>query len=663
MSDVSESTYLINPLGADDGGTVLLDPMDIPGVDSGDPRGVIPRSRLQGPLQVNIPMWNPRPEPLLDEPHIVRLRWVWAGVDEVVDSRQVFGPPPPLPAVISLEVPLSRLTDEGSGTAQLYYTVQDSFGGVSVLNPRRTLTIDLDSPELLNPLDTVDFVVAPTPNVDEQYLLDNVPVAFNIPFYTVRADRDRIEFYLSNRDNPPLSAADAEYVIALASDPLVAYVDPDIFRRLNNGDAYIFYRIFDEAGNFSSQSAGLLFQLALTPLPSNLPRPQIRPPAYDDGLIKRDDARRGVFMRIDPAYDDWAPGDQVIAYWNARPTVPQPVLSFPCDVEIPWLTLRGPAPVLIPEAAVVRYEIIRGALPPFRSLSERFNVDLTIAGQDHPNAPALLNPTLASVTVIGRGSKTPNQLNHLDRGLAAQAYVPLFADPVAGQLLSLFWNGVGPVASHPVQLGEVGGQLVWFTDIPWNLIEGTVNPRLPVHYLTSNGVNEQQSPPTFVNVDVTALIDFTPPQVQHTLTSEYVTCCSSPSPLYGVHWLIPGNIGLQLNDEVRFHWQGYARNNWVDPIAGTEYEETIQVLQPHIDNGIKVVVEPFDRTLEPMREYGSAVASFEVWRNLGKVGDSRPDVKGSGHIRVDLTFPTGGFCKPGDVISCTSDGKATLVKD
>ena len=84
MSDVSESTYLIKPLGADDGGTVLLDPMDIPGVDSGDPRGLIPRSRLQGPLQVNIPMWNPRPE-ALDEPHTVRHHWGCAGVEEGVD--------------------------------------------------------------------------------------------------------------------------------------------------------------------------------------------------------------------------------------------------------------------------------------------------------------------------------------------------------------------------------------------------------------------------------------------------------------------------------------------------------------------------------------------------------------------------------------------------
>lgn len=659
MSDTYESAISADSSRLYDNGPLALAPMIIPGVDPLDPEGLIPAALMLAPLEVLIPQWGPPPE-TLDTPHILTLYWARGGTVVYSAFLTVNAPPPPLPIEHQMFIPVVVLRAM-SGPVELYYSVTDSFGGVTVLDPKRTLTVDMDEPQLLNPADHLEFVVPPSPVMDEDYLLANPLVAFHVPSYSGRNDGDVLHFYTSNLANPPVAREDGVYEWVSSSEPLIAYLPADVFRGLDNGDAYIFFRIFDKAGNFSDRSAGLQFRLGLIPLPSDLPFPEIYPPErYSDLLINREDARAGIFVRIG-SYTDWAPGDQVVVYWKGRPTSLHPVDTFPTDVPIPWTVLRGPlTDTLAPETVPVRYEIIRGALPAFPSFGIRVNVNLTIAGQDHANAPALLNPDLSLAEVRGLVSNLPNVVNHDDNPAGARARVFLYEKPEPGQVLRFFWNGVGPVASYTVQAGDVEGQLVFSTVIPWAVMAGFIHPALPVYYTTSNGVNDQQSENTFVNVNTGTLISFPSPILKHTLVggAGYLSCCSKPEVFYGVHWHIANDLRFERDDVVRFFWAGYPTNNWEGPvIEESRYAESKSFDNDYdLINGLDFTVAPYEEKVIPMCDFGSAQVFYQVRRRGVLIGESEPR-----RIRIDLNYAGGGYCKAGDLINCSATGQATRV--
>ncbi|NCE93930.1 hypothetical protein [Pseudomonas sp. L13] len=646
--------------GASSAGVLALGPMDIPGVDPLDPRGLVPVSLMLAPLLVRIPMWLPAPEPL-DTPHRVLLLWLSNGLERQADLKLINAPPPPLPAFVDMHVPLGMLR-ERSGTVELYYRVIDSEGQVSELDPKVTLTIDMESPELLRPDDQLSFVIPPITGVDETYLASNDPIRFNVSPYRGRDAYDRIEFFLSNSPNPAAAAPDGDYVLVSASDPLVVELSAAAFRRLNNGPAYLFYQVFDEAGNFSTRSAGLPFVLDLIAGPDvPLPAPTIMPPAYDDALIKRDDARAGVVMLIDP-YANWADGDHARVFWDERPVTDIPVLNgVETQVPVPWLIMRGPSPVLVAEEIRVRYEIIRG-LASYPSYVRRIRQDFTVAGQDHAGAPALFNPDLPLAEVRGLASDEVNLVDHRDQDVGARARVFLHDDPQPGQILRFFWNSTGPVATKTVQVGEVAGQLVFSSVIPWAVMEGIINPALPVYYTTDNGVNQQQSGNTQVEVNTGPLISFPTPVIQHTLigqTGTFLTCCSSPEIFNGVTWKVVSHGDFDLNDEVRFFTHGYNNNGWEEPVVdASRFNETKTFATPtDLAQGLEFIVRPFDPVVYSLRFVSTAQAGYEVWRGRRKIGQSTLR-----RFRVDLAYPAGGYCQAGDIINCTSDGVPTLAK-
>lgn len=641
-------------------GVLALDEMDIPAVDPADPIGLIKAAFMLAPLEVRIKQWDPAPE-LLDTPHTLTLHWLRGGVQVFSVVEVVKAPPPDLPDEHILEIPLTVLRAQ-SGPVDMYYSVTDSFGGVSELVPRKRLTVDMDSPQLLNPADHLEFVVPPSPVVDEAYLIANNPVGFKVPPYTGRDDGDDVHFYVSNEANPPEGSESGVYELVSATDPLIAYLDADVLRTLTNGLAYLFHRIFDRAGNFSIRSAGLPFTLSLIPSPGPRPLPEIFPAErYSDGLINRADARAGIFVRVN-LYLNWAPGDRVIVYWKGRPTPIQDVLGFPTDVLIDWTVLRGPlTEPLVPETVPVRYEIIRGLLPPFPSFNIPVHQNLTIAGQDHGNAPAVRNLDLPVAEVWGLVSNTRNVVNHSDNPAGARARVLLYDNPVAGQILRFFWNGIGPVANYTVQAGDTAGQLVFSSVIPWAVMAGIIHPALPVYYTTDNGVNIQQSDNALVNVNTGALIQFPTPVLKHSLegSAGKLTCCSTPEIFYGVTWHVVPDDKFELGDVVHFRWAGFDNNNWSPPfITESIYTENLSFdTDAELENGLRFIVQPYEDKVAPMRDSRTAQAWYEVRRAGALIGESPPR-----KIRVDLLYPHVGYCKAGDVISCTSDGVATLIK-
>lgn len=246
----------------------------------------------------------------------------------------------------------------------------------------------------------------------------------------------------------------------------------------------------------------------------------------------------------------------------------------------------------------------------------------------------------------------------------ARARVLLYENPQPGEVLRFYWNGIGPVASYTVQAGDVEGQLVFSTVIPWAVMEGVINSALPVYYTTSNGVNDQQSGNALVNVMTGTLLSFAAPILKHSLVggAGYLSCCSKPEVFWGVDWFVAPDERFELNDVVMFFWEGFLSNNWAPPIIdSTRYlDDNAFVSYYDLTNGLNFKVEPYEEKVVPMRNYGSAHAWYQVRRSGSLIGESLPR-----RIKVDLLYPggAGGYCKAGDVIVCSSDGVPTLVED
>lgn len=627
----------------------VLPPFDeVVGVDPADPEGLIPLPVSLQPLECRIPQWVPGPS--IGRTHTLTLWWRVRGVEVEADSQPFTGPLDPALFPYSLYVPVDFMR-EIDAVVEAFYTVTDE-GGTATPSFPLTLTVDNNPPRFQDPDDKARFVdpAIEASGITEAVLAANPFIEVEVPPYIGRAGRDSIGYYLSNTTPPFPPVQNGRPEFPLITDPLILRIPAEHFRGLSNGTAYLHYRLYDRAGNFTlAFSAPMDFQVNLIADPSNLPAPDIRPPAYLDFLIKRDDARAIVAVRIPREYDDFAAGDSVVMVWDGRPVLPAiPITGFPFAVEIPWTILRGPDPLARTEVQV-RYEIHRAGRPPMPSPSSFFWVDLTIAGQDHPNAPALLNTTLALVDVFGKGSGLHNELDFRDATAGAEVWVRLYHTPVAGERLELYWNGTGPVAHYDVQPGDVFDQPVQFTDVPGRVIvEGGNFPDLPVYYTTSNGVNEQQSDATPINVHAAPLIKFDAPLIQHTLHGggNYLTCESRPAICHGVYWFIRDDSRFQPGDEIQFFWQGYSSNNWENPIPDTDFSVTVN----YVANGQAVRVWPWETKIEPMRIYASATAEFFVIRRGALIGQSA-----SGLVRIDRGISgSGRICQPGDVGFCDS---------
>ncbi|MGY2293035.1 hypothetical protein ACW9H6_25445 [Pseudomonas sp. SDO528_S397] len=636
---------------------LMLDPFEeIVGVADSDPEGLIPRGYTEFPLQCRIKKWAPGPS--LGRTNTLELIWTIGGVDVVADSREFTEAQFAVePFPYSLYVPKNFML-EFEAVAQVRYRVREP-GSPDVESPARMLKIDRNPPSFFLPSDQLTFV---DPNIiasgiTEAVLAANEFIEVVCPDYNGQSGNDQIALYLSDETPPFPLIHNYIQTFVFSDEPRVLRVHRDFFRALPNGTAFMTGRLYDRAGNYSALSAATSFQVNLIASPGNLPAPRIRPPAYNDFLLKRDDARAEIFVVINPQYTGFMPGDSVVVIWDGRPVLPAvPITTFPFEVSIPWDILRVPGPLMLEEVPV-SYEIHRPGRPAFPSPVSFFWVDFTIAGQDHANAPALLNGTLAPLQVFGKGSGLLNELNLQDRVAGASVWVRLYVDPQPGEVLDLYWNGTGPVAQYTVQPGDVFDQLVRFVpDLSGAFIVSAGNhPQLPVFYTTSNGVNEQHSPLTLVNVHVDPLIQLAPPKIDHTLhgSAQYLTCDSRPATCHGVRWTIAPDDRMALDDEVKFYWQGFRTNNWSDPIAETSFDAAITLTAEHLANGVLMTVLPWDTKIEPLRRFASATGTYYLYRGGALIGESTV-----GRVRIDRVFAGSGIvCNPGDTGFC--DGTDT----
>lgn len=463
------------------------------------PDGLLPRNALNDDVKVIVPNWKPAyfDAPI---PYIIIISWVFEGGPFTEVYRETFDEP----GEKVLKVPQDKLDP---GTYDLSYEL--NYGGNKEYSFRKRVTVDRVPPND-NQQPTALIMLNVPGDITDDYLIRFGEVRFQVPFYPDARARDRAIYFLTEKENPPDSEQEIREQAFSQQDIdqkqlIITIYEADI-RAKGHGPRYFYYKLRDWAGNIGPRSTTLPVFVDLKPGPGKLNPPRV--PLSARGLIDREHAREGasnqqaVTVEIDN-YDNPDASDKLLIQWNGHDLAPLDVdPSKPVQIAaVPWSTLTADG--LGPMDARIDYRVSRGGTPTPPSPETTVPFNFTVAGQDHPDAPALLNTRLAKVEIYGAVSKQLNKLLPDDYELNADGYLALHDNPLPGEKVFLFWGAISaPVAEYEVKPGDTAGKKIPFS-IPWEFIDqDKENPALPVHYLTDNGVNQQLAPTTRVDVAI-----------------------------------------------------------------------------------------------------------------------------------------------------------------
>lgn len=603
------------------------------------PDGLLPRSALSDDLVVIVADWTaPFADPI---PYIIIISWVLEGGAFHEVYREEFD----TPGEKTLTVPRDKLNLD-HGTYSLSYRV--SYGGNPLDSALKRVTVDRVAPEDGQEPKPLTMLDVPG-DITDDYLTQFREVRFQVSLYVDAKPRDRAIYYLTDNPNPPDSETEIrEQAFSqedIAQDRLIITVYEADIRGRGHGQRYFYYRLRDWAGNRGPRSTLLPVFVDLRAGPGNLKRPQV--PLSSRRLIDRAHAREGavdqkaVTVEI-LAYDNADASDKVLIQWNGHDLAPLDVdpTKFPLIATVPWLTLTADG--LGPMDARVVYRVSRGGTltPPSPETLVPFN--FKVAGQDHPDAPALLNTRLAKLEIYGAVSKQLNKLLPVDYEHPADAYLPLHDDPQQGEKIFVYWGAISPsVAEYEVKSGDVSGQTIPFS-IPWPAIDqDKENPALPVRYTTDNDVNLQLAPSTVVNVAIIIIKNLPEPTFPDGGREQVLHCCANPRLWKEVRVRIKGHADFDEDDIVELRWQGCLGPNGTSPIPGAadSFETTLTLEQAR--NGFDVAVTDYARLIAPMVDNGSALCQYYLKKKNGGMGQSRPDF-----VIINRTLPSGEICGP-----------------
>ncbi|MHC8386088.1 hypothetical protein [Pseudomonas sp. LB3P14] len=616
---------------------IAMEKPDIPAIiDPADPRGLLPLTALGEDLTAMFMEFGRGTTP--GEEDLVELGFMHTGDDFDPVAERWYPTSDLIDFPQTLKVPRHRLVQ---GVYEV--AVRISIYGVNpVEGARKTLTIDTTKPNYGNqPLAAV-FPSELNGTITETYLAQEGEVRVDVPWYIDAEAKDRAPYFWTDKDTPPdseLPIREQEFSAQdIADKRLRITVYADEIRAWGSGKRFLYYFLRDLAGNIGPKSYLAEIDVDLSPAPGALPPPRVDLPR---GLVDRQQARDGVKVLIDK-YDFADPGHWVATVWDDTPLAEFPVdpSAFPLDATVPWPTLhaKGDGPL----RAKVYYKIRQGSSygPPSPDISVAVN--LTLAGQDHNKAPALVNEQLARLEAYGEKSGIRDTLLTEDHGFPAKIRLDLHDDPKYGETVEFFWGSYpGPVARYDVKAGDVVGQPIEVT-VPWEVIDtDKQNPALPVYCKTSNGVNEQQSLPTPVEVNIVLIENLKEPVFPHAGKEGVLHCCAKPRLWEGVTVRVLADPRIEQGDRIVLVWQGCRGPNGTDPISGA-YAEIVKHLVSLVPGeDIDIVVEDYDKLISPMVNYGSGLAYYRLEKSNGGRGRSRPDF-----VVINRTMPSGRICSP-----------------
>jgi hypothetical protein len=613
-------------------------------LDPDDPAGLLPLRALGQDLEVTYMGWDFTTIP--NRTDLVELGFTPFGSTFRKVNERKYPVPINVPWPQTLTVPKDLLNQ---GVYEVSIRVSPSLQNPKEF-PRKKITIDTTKPNFGNTPEPVIFPAELNGVITESYLTQHGQVIVEVPFYDDVAEGDRAVYYWTDKENPPDSETEIREQEFSAQDiidkHLLITVYADEIRQWGGGgDRYMYYRLRDRAGNTGPNAKLGKIYVDLTPLPGVLPPPRV---PLSRNLLDRQQAREGVRVEID-AYDFPDATHRVAIDWDGTPVDEFPVdpTDFPLEITVPWPVLhaRGNGP-LRPRVSY-RIGMADGSYtPPSPDISVA--LDLTIAGQDHTNAPALLNETLAKLEVRGQKSDQPNKIMGVDFGLPAKVLLTLYDHPNALEEIDVYWGGIAdPVANYQVKSGDVAGKPVEL-EIPWGYIEPDLeNPKLPVYYVTRNGVNEQNSRITEVAVSIVVITDLDEPGFPHAGKHGVLDCCSSPRLWEGVTVHIPPHGSFTAKDDVVIYWQGCRGLNGTDPIADAYAEFTKTLSTEDAAKGFDWVVSDYEKLIAPMVDNGSALVYYILNKQDGSIGKSLPEF-----VIINRTMPSGEVCSPTHEIVC-----------
>ncbi|WP_454846386.1 hypothetical protein [Pseudomonas farris] len=605
------------------------------------PDGQLPRDALSRDLQLIVPAWNFSTDPIFVADTVL-VGWRPTGLPFQEVGKFPFRIPIE-PGDKIVTVPRDLLSH---GIYDLSYKL--SIGGNEADSLIKKITVDRVAPDdgqQPNALELLDVVG----NITDEYLSEHGQVRFKVAAYVDLMARDRAIYYWTDTSTPSDSETEIREQAFSQEDidinQLIITMYEDDIRGRGHGQRYMYYRLRDWAGNRGPRSVLLPVFVDLLPGPGNLKPPRV--PLSDRGLIDRQHAREGavnqgaVTVEIE-AYDNPGSDHEVLIDWDGTELDPLEVdpSDFPLEAKVPWSALRAKG--LGPLNAHVTYRVRRPGTTTPPSLETAVPVNLTVAGQDHANAPALLNTTLARLEIYGAKSQILNALNTDDFGEAAQAFLYLFDDPQPGQSVDLYWGAIDtPAAQYIVQIGDVAGKRVPLS-IPWSVIDqDRQNPALPVYYTTSNGINVQQAQPTLVTVSIVVIENLKEPSFPHANKSGVLDCCACPRLWDGVWVKVEGNAAFEKDDVVTLHWQGCEGLNGTSPIPGVVDKFETILTEEQARDGFEVHVADFEKLIAPMVNNGSALCHYDLKKLTGGVGFSKEEF-----VIINRTMPSGDVCSP-----------------
>ncbi|MBC3366233.1 hypothetical protein [Pseudomonas sp. SWRI154] len=622
-----------------DGGIHLVEPKVPAVLDPDDPDGLLPSRVLGQDLEVQFMEWDFGAPGRTDR---VELGFRLSGLDFVkVDEKEyLITDPINISFPQSLYVPVEKLTPDGPYDV----SIMVYRGGINpVESPKKRITIDRMPPDFGRQPAPIIFPPDANGLITEEYLNEHdQEMIVEVPFYTDAKGKDRAIYYWTDTSSPSdleVEIGEQEFSELDVSNKLlrVTYRGPDI-RPWGSGVRYAYYRLRDRAGNTGPRSIVSPIEVDLTPIPGTLPPPRVE---LTHGLLDRRQARDSVWVEIDH-YTDADNAHWIAVSWDGTPLPEFQVdtAKFPLKTPIEWSVLKAQG--LGPLRAKVDYRVRTTPgqyTPPSPDIS--VPVNLTIAGQDHAAAPGLINADLERLEVWGQ-SPIPNILTGLDEGLDATVKIKLFDDPNPGEKIWLYWGQISqPVGIYIVQSDDVAGRVISIP-VPWSAIaQDKNNPALPVYYITTNGVNEQQSLITEVNVMVETIQGLPAPTFPSATDQGYLNCCSQPRLWQGVRVAIEGNAHFSAGDTVLVTWQGSEGLNGTSPIRGVRGSFSKVLSLSDATNGFEVLVEPYESLIAPMVKEGSAKAFYRLIKADGKIGVSRDDF-----VKINRTMGSGNICGP-----------------
>lgn len=612
-------------------------------LDPDDPLGLLPLRALGRDLEVTFEGLDFTTIP--NRTDLVELGWMARGATFIPVNERKYPSSIPVQQPQTLTIPKSLLI-------QGAYDVAICFSR-SMVNPtvslRKSITIDTTKPNFGNQPDAVIFPDELNGVITESYLTQHGQVIAEVPYYTDVAEGDRAVYFWTDQLDP----SDREVEIGehefseqeIIDERLLVTVRAEEIRAWGHGDRYMYFRLRDRAGNTGPNARRAGIFVDLSPLPGALLPPEV---PLKRNLLDRQQAREGVQVKIE-RYDFADEVHRAAIDWDgtALTEIPVDPTRFPLETTVPWTVIhaRGDGP----SRPRVSYRI-RLADGSYTAPSPDISLalDLTIAGQDHVDAPALLNETLARLEIRGQKSDLANQLRSIDYGLPARALLVLYDNPQPYEEIDVYWGQIStPVATYPVKAGDVSGSLVE-VEIPWEYILPELqNPNLPVYYVTRNGVNEQLSRKTEVKVSIVIIENLEEPTYPHATKWGVLDCCSVPRLWEGVTVHVPGSSHFAAMDEVNVHWQGCRGQNGTDPFEDA-YHEFSKIIDPaDVADGFDIVVTDYEKLIAPMVNNGSALVRYVLYKRDGGIGRSRPSV-----VIINRTMPSTEVCSPGNEVYC-----------